>query len=157
GVGMTIQWLTGGERSVAIQAAGPPLFPLRADWLRQSAMQTTAAVGTLAVASFVGLPVIPSTISAAIIAVSPDRPAMRRKGRQRALGVVVGGGYAFACLMLLHYLQQFALLLALSFAGAFVAGYYTKASKNYSYVALQAGLVIPMVLLGTANEVGTIA
>ncbi len=154
-VALAVAWMTAMPRALALEPGGTRWLPLRIDWLREAAMLTTSSMSTLFLTALLNLPAVPSLISAVILSLSPDRSTMRRKGRQRALGAVCGGAYGFASLALLHYQVHFLLLLALCFFGIFVAGYYTFASKEFGYVALQAGMTITMVLLGETNEVGS--
>jgi uncharacterized membrane protein YccC len=109
---------------------------------------------TLLVSAYFDLPAVPAAVSAVIIGMAPDRPAMVHKGWQRALGAVVGGGYAFVGLLILARLPYLGLLLTFVFVGMFLAAYFTKASQAYSYVALQMGMVVPMVLIGQQDELG---
>lgn len=157
GAAILVNWLTGAEGPAFIETKGPPLWPLRGDWLSQGAMLATTAMTTMLASLLLELPVTPAMVSAMLLVIVPDLQALRRKAGQRALAVLIGGAYAFVGLFLLARLPHFGLLLALSFLAMFCAAYFTRASANYSYAALQTGFVIPMVLICTANELGSFA
>lgn len=155
GVAMLITWGTGAEHSVHIEAGGEPLLPLRPDWLSRSAMLTTSSVVTMFATLALELPVIPAVVSALILAMTTDAHALRLKAGQRVLGVVFGGTYSLAALLLLTRQSHFPLLLALTALGMFVAAYATRASAKYSYVGLQSGVVMAMVMVGPTDASGS--
>ncbi|MFO0808380.1 MAG: hypothetical protein U0746_07135 [Gemmataceae bacterium] len=152
-----VNWFTGAERSLAIETRGEPLLPLRAGWLSKSGMVSTGQVVSMMTAVWFGLPVLPTMISATLLAVTTtDAVAMGEKALERAAGAVLGGTYAMACMVVLAYIPEFSLLLALVFYGMFLAAYFTKANARFTYTFMQAGLVLPLVLIGTSGEVGNI-
>lgn len=157
GVAFVVNWVSGEERQWTIAVPGQPLWPLRGDWLSRAAMIATAQMGTLLATLLLDLPAVTTTISAAIIATAGDWRAMEYKAAQRAWGAAAGGGYALAAMFLLYLMPRFVLLLALVFAGMFLAAYFTRALKDWSYVALQAGLVMPMVLIGSSDSIGSLS
>jgi uncharacterized membrane protein YccC len=152
-----VNWWSGAERTLTIETRGEPLWPLRRDWLSKARMVSSGQLGSMFVAIWFDLPVLPTLISATILGIStPDPQAMFKKGYHRALGVFLGGGYALVCMLLLAQLPNFSLLAVLVFLGMFIAAYYTKMSTGYSYAFMQMGLVLPMVLIGTSGEIGSI-
>jgi hypothetical protein len=158
GVALLLNAVTGVERTVAIRAGGNPLWPLRADWLSKSAMLTVAQLGALLATVHLGLPVTPTMISAMTLGITPGGPGeVGKKGWLRVLGAVFGGGYAFLALALLVLMPCFPLLMALVFTGMFLAAYGTKVGGSLSYSFLQMGLVMPMVLIGSAEETASIS
>ncbi len=70
---------------------------------------------------------------------------------------MLGSLYAFAALVLLIQMPHFVLLLLLTFFGMFLAAYGTRASSAHSYVFMQMGMAIPMVLIGQNDELGSLA
>lgn len=155
-VALFLTALTGTE-TPAFQTAGPPMLPLHLDWLNKAAMLTTAMFVAMGVTIWFDLPVVPSMISAALLGMAPDPAARLTKARQRARGAILGCLYAFAGLILLQQMPHFILFLLLTFLAMFFCSYYTRASKEHSYVFLQMGLAIPMVLIGQTNELGTLS
>jgi hypothetical protein len=104
------------------------------------------------------LPVTTTMVSALIVGLAPSGgQTMGKKARQRTLGAVLGGAYAFGAMVLLAFLPYLLLFLALVFDAMFLAAYFTKASRNHSYAFLQMGLVVPLVLVGSSGEVGSVA
>jgi uncharacterized membrane protein YccC len=157
GVAFLINWVSDAERQWTIAVPGEPLWPPRSDWLSRAGMIATAQMGTLLATLLLELPAVTTTISAAIIATAGDWRAMEHKAVQRAWGAAGGGGYAMAAMFLLYLMPRFVLLLALVFAGMFLAAYFTRVLRDWSYVALQAGLVMPMVLIGSNDSIGSLA
>src|SRR5205085_927569 len=80
---------------------------------------------------------------------------MEQKAALRALGAVLGGGYALASMVLLFLEPSFLLLLALLFFGMFLSAYLTLTSRTFSYAFLQMGMVLAMVLFGPTGGVGS--
>lgn len=153
-----VNWVTGAERTLAITVKGEPLWPIRSDWLNKSAMVSTAQLGAMFVALWLDLPPLPTMVSSTFLGLTTADPrAMGWKAYLRGLGAVLGGGYALAAMALLGYLPYLPVLLALVFCGMFLAAYYTKVSVDYSYAFLQMGLAMPMVLIGSAGEIGSLS
>jgi len=156
-VAFVVNYVTGAERDLSISTAGQPLLPLRVSWINTAAMLAAGQLGTMLVTLYLDLPVTATMISAIIIGISPGgMTGLWKKAWQRALGAVVAALYVFAALVLLAHMPRFLLLLALVFLSMFLAAYYTKTSKNNSYVFLQMGLVVPMVLIGENAEISSI-
>jgi hypothetical protein len=156
-VAILVNFITGAERTLVIQVTGQPLLPLQPSWFNTAAMLSTGQVVTLFVTQWLDLPVLPTMITAVMLGVTPGGPQVRwMRARQRAAGAVFGGGYALGAMILLSALPFFALLAALTFLAMFISAYLAKASQKYSYIFLQTGLVIPMVLIGASGEIGLI-
>jgi uncharacterized membrane protein YccC len=156
-VALGVNLVTGAERTLLIRTEGPPLWPPRADWLNTAAMLSAAQVAVLWATVSLGLPVTATMVSALIVGTAPHSgQTMGKKARERVLGAVLGGGYAFVAIVVLLLLPHFVLLLALLFPGMFLAAYFTKASRNHSYAFLQMGLVLPMVLIASRGELGSV-
>jgi hypothetical protein len=152
-----VNWFTGAERTLAIETKGQNLLPLRPSWLNTSAMLSTGQVGAMFATLLLDLPVTTTMISALIVGISPSAgQGMGKKALQRALGAILGGGYACGAMVLLPLMPHFTLLLALVFVGMFLAAFGTKVSQNNSYVFLQMGLVLPMVLIGPTGGIGSL-
>jgi uncharacterized membrane protein YccC len=120
-------------------------------------MVGTGQICALVAALWLDLPPLPTLISATILAITTTDPlAMEQKAYQRGLGAVLGGGYAVASLILLAYMPYFTLLLALVFIGMFLSAYYTKMSSRSSYAFMQMGLAMPLALIGSSGDIGSI-
>jgi uncharacterized membrane protein YccC len=156
GAAMLVNWLTGAEHSLDIVTQGEPLLPVNLHWLSLAAMLTLTSLTTMFACLALDLPVIPATVSSLLLAMTTDLHALRIKAEQRALGVVLGGGYSFLALLVLGRLPHFPLLLAFLALGLFVAASITRGSARYSYVGLQAGIAIGMVLVGAGDTPGSI-
>jgi uncharacterized membrane protein YccC len=152
-----INWITGAERTVSLIVAGEKLFPLRADWLNICFMLSVSQLTTLFATLLLDLPITPTMISALIIGITAgSAEAVWHKARQRALGAWLGGGYAFAAILLLRLIPFFNLFLVLVFFAMFLAAYGARTSAANSYVYLQMGLVAPLVLVGPTGDIGSI-
>lgn len=151
-----VNGLTGAENSMHVETKGQALTPLRLDWLSHSIMFTTMAMITLLVTMLLQLPVVPTMVSATIVGMALDPIAMRRKAFDRGLAVLLGGAYAFVGLLVLARVQSFALLLVWTTFGMFMAAYLTRMNGTHAYAGLQAGMVVPMVLVGSGNDFGAV-
>jgi len=156
GMAALVNWTTGAERTLVIHLEGDPFVPIRLDWLNTSLMLTTIQMATVFAALLLDFPLVPTCISATLLAVSPAGAGIAQKGYQRMLGALMGGFAAFVALLVLGLLPYVPLLLALVFASMFVAAYKVRTSPNYSYTFLQAGLVMPLVLLSPEGGLGTL-
>lgn len=150
-----VNGLTGAENTITLDTRGQSLTPLRWDWISSSVMLTTMAMLTLFVTILLALPVVPTMVSAMILGMAPDTAALERKAEQRLLAVLGGGCYGFLGLLLLARIHSFGLLLTWNAFGMFLASYVTRASAKYSYVGLQTGLLLPMVLVGSSDDFGS--
>jgi uncharacterized membrane protein YgaE (UPF0421/DUF939 family) len=156
-VAYIVNYLTGVERTLAISTEGQPLWPLRVSWINTAAMLGFGQVATMLATLYLDLPVTATMISAMIIGITPGGlTAHWTKAWQRALGAGLGGLYVMASIVLLAHMPNFPLMVALVFLAMFLAAYFTKTSKKNSYVFLQMGMVVPMVLIGENVELGSI-
>jgi uncharacterized membrane protein YccC len=153
-----VNWVTGAERTLAIETKGQDLLPLRTDWLNTSVMLSTGQIAAMFATLLLDLPVLPTMVSALIVGIAPTAgQGMGKKALQRTWGAILGGGYAFGAMVLLALMPYFTLLLALVFVGMFLAAFGTKVSQSSSYVFLQMGLVLPMVLIAPSGGLGSIS
>ncbi|MBM4071103.1 MAG: hypothetical protein FJ271_19475 [Planctomycetes bacterium] len=151
-----VNFLSGAEKTVALQQAGPPLWPIQAAWLSHAAMMVVAVLLSQALMRLAEIPARQTLISVMILGVSADEQALIRKGRDRLTGALLGGAWGFASFLLLARLPYFGLLLALSFLGTFLAARQALSGSPRSYIGVQMGMVIPMVLLVAPAEFGTL-
>jgi uncharacterized membrane protein YccC len=149
--------LTGAERTLAIQPGGKPLLPLRAEWVNTALMLSVGQMVVLGITVRLGLPTTATMVSALIVGVAPaGGQSMARKAAERALGAVMGGGYAALSILLLHQLPALGLEAALVFFGMFLASCGTKLSRNHSYAFLQMGLALGLVLIAPTGRLGSV-
>ncbi len=152
-----VNFVTGAERTLAIQVQGEPLLPLRPGWVNTAAMLAAGQMATLFATLYFELPVTPTMVSAMIIGIVPGGLVEEwKKAKQRTLGALLGGGCALVSIVLLTFQPYLPLLALLVFVIMFTATYFTKVSKNNSYAFLQMGLVTPMVLIGQTGEIGSV-
>jgi hypothetical protein len=153
-----VNYVSGAERTVSLQIQGESLLPLRISWINTSAMLATGQLATMFATLFLELPVTPTMISAMIIGITPgDALAQWKKAWQRALGAVLGGGFALVVIVLLAHKPSLLLLIVLVFFGMFLASYLTKVSQANAYAYLQMGMVVPMVLIDAQGDIGSIS
>jgi uncharacterized membrane protein YccC len=151
----SVAWLGRLETEVKFDATAPPLWPIRFDWLNHSARITAGMLAAFGVTMYFDLPITAAMVSAGIIGVAPGQRARLVKGSERLAGAVLGSLYAFPALWLIYCVPRFGVLLVLVCFGMFLAAYFTRTAVSHGYVFLQMGLVIPMVLIGTGDVVGS--
>jgi uncharacterized membrane protein YccC len=157
GLAFLVNFVTGAERTLALDVQGQPLLPLRRDWLNTGAMISAGQVTTMLWTLYLDLPALPTLVSAMIIGITPGGNLARwRKAQLRWLGAVLAGVYCLAAIVLLAHLPYLLLLTALVGFGLFLAAYLTKTVPDYSYAFLQMGMVVAMVLIGERGEIGSI-
>lgn len=152
-----VMWLTFAEGDLAIRPGGEPLLPVHHGHLSHSLMLVVTVALTQLVASYLELPVRAAIVSVMVLTISPDIQTLLRKGELRILGAVLGTAWACGCFLLLSRLPHLLLLEALVFLGMFIAAYLTRRSATYSYVGLQMGLVLPMVLIAPPHDFGNLS
>src|SRR5262249_10800757 len=130
--------------------------PLNSGRLNHSLMLVITVALTQLVTSYLHLPTGTTVTSLMLLTIAPDIQSMLRKGELRLLGAVLGTGWALGSLLLLVQLPHFLLLAALLFLGMFLATYWTRVSRTYSYAGLQMGLVLPLALVMPLRECSNI-
>jgi uncharacterized membrane protein YccC len=151
-----VMWLTGAEKDLSIHTDGDPLLPLHYGRLNHSAQLVVTVALTQLVASFLNLPTVAAIVSVMILTITPDIQTLLRKGELRIFGALFGTVWALVSFLILSRLPHFLLLEVLLFSGMFLAAYLTRASTTYSYLGLQMGLVLPMVLILPPRDFGSI-
>jgi uncharacterized membrane protein YccC len=154
---IAVNYATGAERTFVIETGEGPFWPPKPEWLSKGAMVSTGLSLAGFVAMWCDLPVMPTMVSATILAISTLNPVeMGKKAYLRVVGAVLGGGYALFIILLLQFMPYFSLLLLLLFLGMFLAAYGTKVTGFHSYGFMQMGLVLPMVLIESDGGIGTV-
>jgi uncharacterized membrane protein YccC len=151
-----VNWLLGFERSLQLQPGTNPLFPLRADWLSHAALVAVTTVLTQGAIRLIGWTGSQALITVMVLAVMADRRAILHKGIQRLQGAALGAAWGFATSVLVWRVQHLPVLLGLFAFGMFVAGYLARVSKTYSYVGVQMGFVIALILVAPPAEAGSL-
>ncbi|MFO0881063.1 MAG: FUSC family protein [Gemmataceae bacterium] len=158
GVGVVVAdlvaWLTGAEQNLSLQTSGPPLWPLRAEWLSHSLMLATTVMLTQLVTHWLELPIEKATISVMVLCIAPDVQSAMHKGKLRLLGAVLAVLWACASFLILVRQPYVELLAASLFLGQFVAGYAGRVWGSDGYAGIQMGLVLPLILVVPQQEVG---
>jgi uncharacterized membrane protein YccC len=151
-----VMWVTGAEQDLRLRAGGDPLLPLHHGRLSHSLQLVVTVALTQLVTGYLNLPTGAALVSVMVLTITPDIQALLRKGELRVLGAALGTAWALGSFVLLAHVPHFLLLEALLFLGMFLAAYLTRASPAYSYVGLQMGLVLPMVLVLPLGEFGSV-
>jgi uncharacterized membrane protein YccC len=149
-----VTWLAGAEHELRIHVGEAPLWPVRGDWLSQSLMLTFTAFLTVTGADVYGLPPEKAAVSVLMLTVTPHLQAMILKGELRIAGLALATAWSLVTFLLVGLLPYFLLLAALLFLGQFVAAYLARTAGRYSYMGLQMGLVLPMVVVAPPAEFG---
>jgi uncharacterized membrane protein YccC len=151
-----VTWLTGAERDLHIRTGGEALWPLRTDWLSHSAMLVVTTVLAQLTTRWLQLPADAALVSVMLLTVTPSIQALLHKGVLRVVGALLGAIWAIGSFLLLTWLPHLPLLVLLLFGGMFVASYVARTGGANSYTGIQMGLVLPLLLVVPAEEVGRI-
>jgi uncharacterized membrane protein YgaE (UPF0421/DUF939 family) len=152
-----VNWLTGGDLSLALQTGTTPLWPLRRDWLNAALRLVFMTVLVAALCRWADLSPTTVTVSVIILGLSTDQRAMWQKGRQRLGGALLGGLWSAATAYAVLRLPHLILLVGLIFLGTFLAAHVARTSAAHGYVGLQMGLVMCMVLPVPARSLGSLS
>jgi hypothetical protein len=151
-----VTWLLSAEHDLGIRFGDAPLWPLRGDWLSQSMMLAVTVLLTLLGAHALALPPEKAAISVMLLTVSPHLQAMILKGELRIAGLLLATVWALVIFLFVGLVPHFPLLAGMLFLGQFVADYLTRTAGKYSYVGLQMGLVLPLIVVGPRSEFGSL-
>ena len=151
-----VNWLAGVEGDVRIRFGEKPLLPIRAEWINQSLMLSVTVLVTLVVAHAVDLPPEKAAVSVLVLTITPHLQALIQKGELRIAGLGLATIWSLATFLLVGLLPYFPLLAGLLFVGQLVATYLTLTTGKYGYAGLQMGLVLPMVIVASPSEFGSI-
>jgi uncharacterized membrane protein YgaE (UPF0421/DUF939 family) len=151
-----MNWLAGVEKDFHIEVGNRPLWPLRNDWVNQSLMLSVTVLLTLVGAHAIDLPPEQSAVSVLLLTVTPHLQALILKGELRIVGLVLATIWSLGTFLLVGLLPYFPLLAGLLFLGQFAATYLALTTGPYAYAGIQMGLVIPMVVIATPAEFGSI-
>ncbi len=147
-----LMWLTGGESDLRIQVVGEPLLPLNHANLNHSLMLVVTVALTQLVTSYLDLPTTAVITAMMVLTITPDVHEMLKKNQLRIFGAVFGTVWGIGSLLLVIQLPHIPLQAALLFLGIFVSAYLARASRRYSLVGVQMGLVLPLALVMPLRE-----
>lgn len=153
-VAISALWLEGSESSLTIVDTHTPLWPIRRDWLNHSAMLVVTVALTQMVTQFLKLPVSASLVSVLLLTTTTDERALLIKASQRLGGALAAIVYGVPSIIILSHVPTFPTLLLLLVLGMLLGASIATRSANYSYLGLQMGVVIPMILVVDRDGVG---
>ncbi len=151
-----VTWLAGAERDLGIHFGDSPLWPVRPDWLNQSAMLAVTALLTLIAAHALGLPPEQAAISVMMLTVTPHVQAMIHKGELRIAGLFLATAWSLGTFVVVGLLPYFLLFAGMLFLGQYLATYLTQRGGTNSYAGLQMGLVLPLIMVAPPTEFGSV-
>jgi len=94
-------------------------------------------------------------IAAIVIAAQANLAMSHHRTRLRIVGIVAGGLYGAVALALLTLWPSASLLIALLFIGIFAFSYIGLGRESIAYAGLQAGVILPLILLVGSGPVGS--
>jgi hypothetical protein len=155
-VAILVSWISGAERDVRIKPGHEPLLPLRGSWLNQSVMLAVTVILTALGARALGLPPDKAAISVLLLTIAPHLQGLIFKGELRIVGLLLAVAWGLATFLIVGLLPHFIVLAAMLFLGELMADYLTTTSGQYAYAGLQMGLVLPMVVVASPDEFGSL-
>lgn len=151
-----VVWFSAAERDLHLDPGTQPLFPLRTDWLVHAVMMMVTVFSTILTCRLLELPIAKAIVSVMILTAAPDLQGVLLKGKLRLGGAMLGAAWGLGSFLILSRLPYLSLLAVLLFLGLFVAAYLTRILGAKSYLGLQMGLVIPLVLVVPPDEFGSL-
>lgn len=100
--------------------------------------------------------VLQMTIAAVVMSIQPNFGKSIGRMKQRLFGVLLGGAIAICLLGLLHLFPILVLYFCFMLIGLIGLAYLALGDERYSYIGLQAGLLIPLILMGHGIAQGNI-
>lgn len=92
---------------------------------------------------------VQAIITAVVIAAQPNLGRGDHRSRLRIYGVLLGGLVGIIFLAITLHLQSYFIYLVLLFLGILFFDYFSLGDESYAYAALQAGIVLPLILMVT--------
>lgn len=96
------------------------------------------------------------TVAAMVMAIQTNVGKSIAKMKYRLLGIVLGGITVSVFLIILHFFPFLLIYIALLFISLIGFAYIGLGNERYAYIGIQAGLIIPMVLMGSDIATGNI-
>jgi uncharacterized membrane protein YccC len=149
-----VMWLSGGEKTLAINVGTAPLWPPRREWVEQGLMLATTALLVGLIAGFLEFSASKSMISLLIIAIAPDVHNGLRKGQLRFFGAMLALIAGLITFFVVARLPSVWILCGMLFFGVLIAAYLVQVLGQASYAGVQMGLVFAMIVVVPPNEFG---
>jgi uncharacterized membrane protein YccC len=132
-------------------------FAIHIESVKQSVKCTLAVVLVMLVCFYFNYPgVFPAVFTALIITSQANLGQAHLKEKLRFLGCLVGAIYGFLALLILTQVPHFAVFFLVFFLGLFLASYISTGSERVAYGGIQAGFVLPIMLMVTNGPVGSL-
>ena len=150
-----VNFLCGTGGLIRLDPGHNPLTPLRREWVLAAVRVTGATLASMVLAHGLGLPLVPTMASAALITQAGvgGAGAVRWKAYLRGLGALLAVGYSYPVLHLLAREPAFGLMLGFVFLAVFVGQVIIHSSPDYAYFGQQFGQSAVMILAGRPADV----
>jgi hypothetical protein len=149
-----VNWLLGGERSLALAPPAQPLLLLRRKWISRCLLVGATTAMTLIAIYLLGWTGNQVLITVMVLNLVSNRQALLRKGLQRIAGPILGAGWGLGSAILITRVEHIAVALALFYLRMFIAGYLARVSTAQPYAGVQMGFVIALVLVAPPDQSG---
>jgi uncharacterized membrane protein YccC len=151
-----VNWISRAEADLSLHISPTRLWPLEGERVRHSIVLVVTVLAAQLATRLLDLPTSTALVSVMLLTIAPDLQSLIAKGRLRVLGAVLAAAWAAVAWLLLSHVGRLAVLALLLFLGMCVAAYVTRAGGRLSYVGLQMGLVLPMILVVPPAEFGSL-
>ena len=132
-------------------------FAIHIESVRQSVKCTLAVILVMFVCFYFNYPgVFPAVFTALIITAQANLGQAHLKERLRFLGCLVGAIYGFLGLVIITQIPHFVIFLSVLFLGLFLAAYISTGSERVAYGGVQAGFVLPIMLMISDGPIGSL-
>lgn len=132
-------------------------FEVHIESLKLSAKSTLAVILVMLVCFYFNYPaVFPAVFTALIITAQANLGQAHLKEGLRFLGCVVGAIYGFLGLLIVTQIPHFVIFLSVLFLGLFLASYISSGSERVAYGGVQAGFVLPIMLMVSNGPIGSL-
>jgi uncharacterized membrane protein YccC len=132
-------------------------FDIHAESVKQSVKCTLAVVLVMLVCFYFNYPgVFPAVFTALIITAQANLGQAHLKEKLRFLGCLVGAVYGFLGLVIITQIPHFLIFLSVLFLGLFLASYISTGSERVAYGGIQAGFVLPIMLMVSNGPIGSL-
>jgi len=132
-------------------------FAIHVESVKQSVKSTLAVILVMFVCFYFNYPgVFPAVFTALIITSQANLGQAHLKERLRFLGCLVGAIYGFLGLVIISQIPHFVIFLSIVFLGLFLASYVSTGSERVAYGGIQAGFVLPIMLMISNGPIGSL-
>ncbi len=132
-------------------------FAIQIESVKQSVKCTLAVILVMLVCFYFNYPgVFAAVFTALVITAQANLGQAHLKERLRFLGCLVGAVYGFLGLVIITQIPHFVIFLSVLFLGLFLAAYISTGSERVAYGGIQAGFVLPIMLMISNGPVGSL-